>query len=168
MNFIKNISIILISAFIIYYFKLYSVLKGGYLYRKLYGIHFVNDHFVSNTKTRVFFETPLYLVAILVFAVIFKWISNYYKTDKIILLTVVVSPVLFEISGILYDKSCLKPWYDFDTFLWYFPMRLILWVFLYWYFRDLMPLLKSKRNLIIIGCVFLIFHFFKIHSKYNF
>lgn len=167
MNLIKNISIISISSLIIYYFKLYSVLKGGNLYRLL-SLPTQEGDVAFNMKSTILFETVLYLVVILVFFLFFKLVSKYIELDKLILLTVVISPILFEISTILYDKSCFKPWYNFDVFLWYFPMRLVLWVILYWCFNDLMPMLKLRRNLIIIGCVFLIFHVFKIYSSYNF
>ena len=168
MNFIKNLAIIIFTAGFLYYFKFNSVVQGGMIYRRLYKIQYLNDHLVNNVKTRVFFETPLYFVVIIGFALLFKWISKFYELDKVIMLTIVVSPLVFEISGLLYDKSCLKPWYHFNVFLWYFPMRLVLWAILYWVFKDLFPLLKQKRNIVIIGCVFLLFHFAKIYSRYNF
>jgi hypothetical protein len=168
MNFIKNTLIIIISSLIVYYFKLYSVLKGGCLFRKLFEIPVIKNNIVSNNKTGVFYEGILYIIVILSFYLFFKIFSKYFKIDKIFLLIVVISPILFELSAILYDKSCDKPWYHFNKLLWYLPMRLVLWIFLYWFFKDLMPMLKSKRNLVIIGFVFLIFHVFKIYSKYNF
>lgn len=167
LNFIKNLLIIVFLSWFVYYFKLYSVIKSRFLYN---GLHLpTRENNISfNLLTRVLFETVLYFVIILVFYLFFRLISKYFELDKIILLTVVVSPLLFEISTIFYDKSCFKPWYNFDTFLWYFPMRLVLWAILYFCFKDLMPMLKSRRNVIIIGCVFLIFHVFKIYSRHNF
>ena len=160
MSFIKNISIVAFTSFFIYYFKLYSVIKVGYLYRKFYKIPFVKDNFISNMQTRNLFEVLFFLGIILIFFLLFKLISKYLKLDKLMLLIIVVSPIIFEISTILYDKSCFKPWYNIKVFIWYFPIRLALWVFLYWFFKDLMPMLKLKRNLIMISCVFVIFHFF--------
>ena len=168
MNYIKNISIVAFTSFFIYYFKLFSVIKLGYIYRKFYDISLIKNNFIQTIQFRNLFEVLFFLGIILFYFLLFKLISKSIKLDKLILLIIVVSPIIFEISTILHDKSCFKPWYHINTFLWYFPMRLALWVFLYWFFKDLMPMLKSKRNLIIIGCVFVIFHFFKIKSIYNF
>lgn len=167
MNFIKNISAIAFSALFVFYFKLYSVIKFGYLDRLL-RLPKRKDDVSFNMQIGILFETFLYLVVILVFYFLFKLVSKYIELDKAILLAVVVSPIMFEISTMLYDKSCFKPWYHLNIFLWYFPMRLVLWVILCWCFKDLLPMLKSRRNLIIIGCVFLIFHVCKIYSRYNF
>ena len=167
MNLIKNISVIVISSLIVYYFKLCSVLKAGYLYRLL-NLPCRKEDTIFNMQSRILFETVLYLVVIIVFFLLFKLVSKYIELDKIILLTLVTSPILFEISTILYDKSCFKPWYHFDILLWYLPMRFVLWIILYFCFKDLIPLLKVRRNLIILGCVFLIFHVLKIYSRYNF
>jgi hypothetical protein len=166
-NIIKNLLIIVFLSWFVYYFKLYSVIKSRFLYN---GLHLpTRENDISfNLLSRVLFETVLYFVIVLAFSLFFRLLSKYFELDKIIILTVVVSPLLFEISTIFYDKSCFKPWYNFDTFLWYFPMRLVLWTILYFCFKDLMPMLKSRRNLIIIGCVFLIFHVFKIYSRHNF
>lgn len=168
MNLIKNLITLIISSFIIYNFKLYSVLKGGYLFNNLFRISIIKNNIERGVYSRIIFEGILYLIGIMLFYLVFKFISRYIKLDKLYLLIVVISPVLFDISSILYDKSCFKPWYDFDKFIWYFPVRLSLWIFLFFYFKDLMVMLKSRKNLILIGCVFLIFHVFKIYSKYNF
>jgi len=168
MSFIKNILIITFSSFFLFYFKLFSVVKVGFIYRKFYRISFIKDNFLSNMQTRNLFEILFFLGIILIFFLIFKLLSNYLKLDKSILLIIVVSPIIFETSTILYDKSCFKPWENIDVFIWYFPMRLALWIFLYLFFKDLMPMLKVKKNLLIIICVFLVFHFLKINSTYNF
>lgn len=168
MNLIKNLIKVIVSSFIIYNFRLYSILKGAYFYRKLFKIHIVKNNIESNIQLRVIFEGLLYLFGIMTFFLLFKFISKYVKLDKFYLLIVVICPILFDISEVFYDKTCYKPWYDFDKFIWYFPIRLALWIFLFFYFKDLMVMLKSKKNLILIGCVFLIFHVFKIYSRYNF
>lgn len=168
MSLIKNIFIVAVSSIIVYYFKLMSVLKGGYLYKQLFKITLLKNNIDSNVQIRIVFEGLLYLIGIMGFYLLFKVASKYIKLDKIYLLIVVMSPLLFDISTILYDKSCYQPWYHFEKFIWYFPIRLVLCIFLYWYFKDLMQMLKSKRNLILIGCVFLIFHVLKIYSQHNF
>ena len=164
MSYIKNIAIIVVSSVLLYYFKLYSVRKGLYLFHEI----LVKNNIVSDVKKAYYFEALFYLIGIFFFYLLFKVISKYYEIDKVILLIFVISPLLFELSSIIYDKSCDKPWCHIDKLLWYLPSRLLLWVVLYLCFKDLLPMLKIRRNLIIIGCVFLIFHVFKIYSRYNF
>lgn len=168
MNILRKTFIIIVSSLIVYFFKYYSVRSGAFLFMKLFEIPIINKNFNQDVYTIVVFEVFLYLIAILLFFLVFKFISNYIKLDKFYLLIVVISPLLFDLSSILYDKSCLKPWYSFEKFIWYFPIHLALWIFLYWFFNDLMVMLKFRKNLILIGLVFLIFHFFKIISRYNF
>jgi len=168
MNLIKNISIIGISSFILYHFKLLSVRKGLRIYDSFVNTTLLKNNSVSDVKTAVIFESVFFLLVIFCLFFIFKLISKYFEVDKLFLLILVVSPIIFEVSGALYDKSCLKPWHDLNKILWYLPIRLALWIILYFCFKNLMPMLKVRRNLIIIGCVFIIFHTFKILSKYNF
>ena len=165
MNFIKNVSIVIFSSIFLYYFKWYSIIKGGYLYRYL-KLPIPKDNVLLNMQARSLFEVILFLIVILSFYSLFKFANKFFNFDKLILLIIVISPIIFELSIILYDRSCFKPWKNLNIFLWYFPMRLALWIFLYWFFRDLMPMLRIKRNLIIIGCVFIIFHSFKFFNKY--
>lgn len=168
MNLIKNIFVIVISSLMIYYFRLYTVLGGGYFFRELFKIPIIKNNIIQNVQTRVLFEFLIYLVVIMGFYFVFKIVSKYFKTDKIYLLLMVISTVLFEVSSVIYGQSCLKPWYSLSKFVWYFPICLSLWIFLFWYFKDLMPMLKVKKNLIIIGCVFLTFNCLRIFGKYNF
>ena len=168
MHLIRNIFVIVISSLMIYYFRLYSILGGGYFFRTIFKISLIKNNIIRNVQTRVLFEFLIYLVVIMTFYFLFKIVSIYFKIDKIYLLLIVISPFLFEISSILYDQSCFKPWYSLNKFVWYFPICLSLWLFLYWYFKDLIPMLKLKRNLIIVGCVFLIFNCFRIFGKDNF
>jgi hypothetical protein len=167
MNLIKNILTVTALSIFIYLFKLYSVTKAGIIYHFL-ELPIRKNDVIFNMQCRILFESILYLFVIVSVFFILKYISNYIKIDKIFLLVVVVSPFIFELSTILYDKSCFKSWYNLDILIWYFPIRLILWLVIFFCFKDLFLMLKIKRNLIIISLVFFIFHFSKIYSNYNF
>lgn len=166
MTLIKNSILVLISTIIISYFRWISVFMAGRLFRKLFSIPIIKNNIQQSVQLRVAFEVIFYLVSIFIFYFLFKLVSKQIKLNKFYLLIVVISPILFDISSIIYDKSCLKPWFNFEKFIWYFPMRLVLWLFLLWFFKDLILSLKSKKNLLLILIIFLIFHTLKNINKY--
>jgi hypothetical protein len=165
MNEIRNSVVIIISTILIIYFRWLSVFEAGILYRKLLAIPFVKDNFENNIVFRIIFEESFYLLFILIFYFLFKRISMQFELNKMYLLIVVISPFLFDVSSILYDKSCLKPWYTFETFIWYFPIRLSLWIFLFLFFNDLIKMLKSSYKLLMVLIVFILFHSLKLLNK---
>jgi hypothetical protein len=84
------------------------------------------------------------IVQILNKEIVFK---DYFKLLLII-------PFLTDLSDILYDKSCWKPWYKLNEIIWYFPLRLILWILIYYLFRkNLKKISKFEIIIIIIGLI---------------
>ena len=166
MTLINNLIKIIISTIIIYYFRWLSIYGGTFIFNQLYKIPLVKNNVIRDVHTRVIFEVIIYFVFIMLFYFAFKLISKYIKIDKFYLLIVVISPLLFDITSILYDKSCLKPWYTFDKFIWYFPLRLALWIFLFFYFKDTLALLKSKKTILLITITLVLFHIIRCFHNY--
>jgi hypothetical protein len=97
MNFIKNVSIVIFSSIFLYYFKWYSIIKGGYLYRCL-KLPIPKDNVLLNMQSRLLFEVILFLIVILSFYFLFKFVNEFFNFDKLILLKIVekfnsISPI---------------------------------------------------------------------------
>lgn len=166
MNLIKNTIKVLISILLVYYFRWFSIYGGTYFFRKLYKIPFIKNNIIRDVHVRVIFEVIVYFGFIMSFYFAFKFMSKHFKLDKFYLLLVVICPLLFDITSIVHDKSCLKPWYTIEKFVWYFPLRLSLWIFLFYFFKETLTLLKSKKNLILILIVLTCFHIIRYYKNY--
>lgn len=45
-------------------------------------------------------------------------------------------PFLTDVSDIIFDKTCWKPWYNFSQIVWYLPLRVTLWCVIYLFFKE--------------------------------
>jgi len=165
MNLTKKILSILFSVYLLYKLKL-DVINFFYKFRK----RFISEEFINsfNCIDTAFFVVIYYSLCILFCVYIFYLISKVFTIDKFILLSVCISPILYDLSDIIYDKSCLKPWQRWDEFVWYFPIRVIIWSLVFLLFRKMIPMLKEKINLIMLSCVLALYVLVKMYSRYNF
>ena len=164
MNLIKKILSILFCVYLLYKVKLDCIRFFSFVYRR-----YIREDLIEITGlNKTLLIDIYYSLCILMCVIFFYTLSKIYSIDKFILLCVVISPILYDVSDIIYDKSCLKPWRRWDVFLWYFPIRLVIWSLLYLMFRKMFSLLKEKVNLIMISCVLVLYVVVKIYSKYNF
>ena len=162
---ISNLIVIIVSTFLIISLRWLSIFKAGILYRELFVFEIIENNFKKNIASRIIFEELFYIILIFLFYFIFKQISKQIELNKMYLLIIVISPFLFDLSSIIYDKSCLKPWYSLEKIIWYFPIRLVLWTFLFWYFKSTFELLKSREKITQIAIIFIFFNLIKILNK---
>lgn len=81
-------------------------------------------------------------------------ILNKKTVVKDFLKLLLIIPFLNDLSDILFDKSCWKPWYKLNEIIWYFPLRLILWILIYYLFRKIFKKIsKFEIIIIIIGLI---------------
>ena len=81
--------------------------------------------FISNeTVTRVSIQALVDLLYVLILYFAFSSFDNFKRQLNIFILF----PLLTDISDIFYDKTCWKPWINFYSFIWYFPLRLVIWI----------------------------------------
>ena len=72
-----------------------------------------------------------------------------------VLFIITVSPLLFDVSNIFYDKTCYKAWRHFDELIWFFPIRLPLWAFIGYFIKTYYEKLKKSDYYIIAICLIL-------------
>ncbi|MDI1256620.1 MAG: hypothetical protein PSV16_11015 [Flavobacterium sp.] len=107
-------------------------------------------------------------VALTCYAVmVFQIAQRFIKIDNVFLLAILVSPLLFEVSNVFRDRSCMDPWLHWHKLVWYLAIK-SLWVFVcLWLLIKLKMRCNGQKDYVVIACGFLVYHILKTGLAWN-
>lgn len=101
-------------------------------------------------KSRILLQFCIdFLYVILVYAISKnKWFAD--RINSFLKKALLVIPFLTDLSDIIHDKTCWKPWLHFNDIIWYFPLRLVLWSFIFYLIKYKSDKLSKTDYLILV------------------
>lgn len=160
MEYIKKIGKILCCIALIYCFRFFSVQIGFAISKRLFNFP-EGTSIETLQQYRILLEIVLHIVFLLLAVIAYKIVSRFTTIAAVFLLMVLLSPILFEISGLINDKTCLKPWQSLHKAMWYFPMQSIVFAVSAVLIFNRRHELKWKENYAIIFISFVVYQCIK-------
>lgn len=149
----KYIRILLFSIFLTLIYYLYRRLSfefGRVTFNLLYDEFINNLNLGKVQRIRLAYQFFIDLIYVLLINLILKKIAFLKKMEKDYLTFFFLVPIIMDLSDIIYDKTCLKPWINYNNLLWYLPMRLILWSIIIFFSYHYLKKIKFNHILIFI------------------
>ena len=66
-----------------------------------------------------------------------------------------LAPFFTDLSDMVFDKTCWKPWYHLPELIWYLPLRLALWFLMFCLFGNFLKRLQQKEVILIAASLIL-------------
>ena len=121
-HFLKSGSAIVLLILLLYGFRFFTVELEAHLFRIVFDLP-TTTTLESLQQHGIFLEVILQIALTFLVVLVFKIGNHFQKTYAIFLKIILISPIVFEISSILKDRSCLKPWIDFQVLGWYLLLK---------------------------------------------
>ncbi|MGK4568502.1 hypothetical protein [Flavobacterium sp. 3HN19-14] len=118
-------------------------------------------------QSYLLFEVGIQIILTLYYIMCYDIVSRFIKINSIFLLLLLISPLLFEISNIFRDQSCLDPWLHPQILLWYLALKSLwtipcIWLLIKWKVNW-----NGRNDYTVVACGFLIYHILKIGLIWN-
>ena len=132
----------LLFVLLLYFFRRVSFFIGKIINDNNL-VFFIYDETTTRALIQLFVDLSYVFLIFLIF-------RSYNKLKKYITVFILF-PLLTDVSDILYDKTCWKPWINFYSFIWYLPLRLVIWIIIILILRyEIKNLLSFKKILFLL------------------
>lgn len=116
----------LLALFFLYFYRVFSYSFGRNTFFLL-KIEKYNYDLITIRNIRIIYQ---YLLDVLFILVVFKFKNQSTNSGHLNELLLFL-PILTDLSDIIFDKSCWKPWININEFMWYFPLRFTIWLLVF-------------------------------------
>ncbi len=135
-KFIKIIKLCVYIILLLYFYRKFSYFFGRNTF-SLFKIEINNFNLVNVRKIRIFYQFFIDFCFVLFVIFLIKINQNKLSSVNYQYVIILISlPLLTDFSDLILDKSCWKPWISYNEFIWYFPLRLVIWLLTYFFIKN--------------------------------